>query len=383
MITVNCVITTVTTIYDNNNGCAKCDVAMLDTMINVTLPTGFCQIIRDLLKNTWPLRNGQFDPTDFSQAELDHVYAELFSQLTQHPRLNDLTYWPRLRQAFLYHCLTDQDNTCLQKVLLDNDSLMTVLNDLVFSQMPLIDKINFCYQLYDCHTYLVTIELSTSTSCYYQQHWPVSIEPTAIVLDNGSSRLLMPLQVEQLSYTVMAYSDDNGANWLVANTPIISRWGMQPTFIQTQSNKIVAYLRNHATLLNLHSALSSESDDNGITWTPAAPILAIPNVGGQVAALKLQNHHQADWLLAYIPDSQHTLLRGAFITSEGLIRENKTLMYTLDQNEAITRFSLQQTDEDTMQVVIESNNNNTVITQISDIRGQACYDWNACCYPDW
>jgi predicted neuraminidase len=114
-----------------------------------------------------------------------------------------------------------------------------------------------------------------------QEGWMTRIHP--LQLDSG--RFLLPLYSDGFNISLIGISDDDGKTWQ-ASKPIVGVAGIQPSLIQKQDGTIKAYMRDTGDAP--YRVLISESNDNGITWTPAIDT-DIPNPGSSLEVLKLQN----------------------------------------------------------------------------------------------
>ena len=123
-----------------------------------------------------------------------------------------------------------------------------------------------------------------SDSFYQRMGWANRCKPT--VLANG--RILLPLYSDTYSISIMAISDDAGANWF-ASKPLIGFGNIQPTVLQRKDGSLVAYMREHGPLNAIRVA---ESTDNGMTWGVVGKS-DLPNPGSGIDAVKLSNGHWA------------------------------------------------------------------------------------------
>lgn len=95
-----------------------------------------------------------------------------------------------------------------------------------------------------------------------QEGWMTRNHPVTL----ASGRIILPLYHDGFNYSMVAYSDDEGATWQPSG-PIVSLAGIQPTVVQKQDGTLVAYMRETG---NPPSRVQvSTSSDQGETWTPA------------------------------------------------------------------------------------------------------------------
>jgi predicted neuraminidase len=117
--------------------------------------------------------------------------------------------------------------------------------------------------------------------------WQPRCKPT--VLSTG--RILLPLYSDTYSFSLMAISDDDGANWY-ASKPLIGFGNIQPAVLERRDGSLVAYMRENGVLDKIRV---SESTDQGKTWGPVGA-LDLPNPGSGLDSVKLANGH---WALIY------------------------------------------------------------------------------------
>lgn len=112
-----------------------------------------------------------------------------------------------------------------------------------------------------------------------------------------SGRILVPLYSDGFSMSLMAISDDDGATW-TASEPIVGYGNIQPSVLRRKDGTLVAYMRdNGPPPKRVHS---SESKDEGMSWTPAEDT-AIPNPGSSLEGAVLSG---GAWILVY-NDTEH------------------------------------------------------------------------------
>ncbi|MCA9424049.1 MAG: exo-alpha-sialidase [Candidatus Omnitrophica bacterium] len=131
-----------------------------------------------------------------------------------------------------------------------------------------------------------------------QTGWMPRANPT--VLPNG--RILLPLYSDGFSFSLVAYSDDNGATWQ-ASRPILSMGGVQPSIVWKEDGTLAAFMRDNGPPPK--RVIYSESKDGGETWSRGVD-LDLPDTGAGVQALRLENGH---WLLLNndVEEGRHSL----------------------------------------------------------------------------
>jgi predicted neuraminidase len=102
------------------------------------------------------------------------------------------------------------------------------------------------------------------------------------VLPTG--RILLPLYTDTFSISIMAISDDGGKSWY-ASKPIFGLGNIQPAVVRRNDGTLVAYMRNNGPG---GKVLVSQSNDDGITWTVAAPTDVL-NPGSGLDAVRLRS----------------------------------------------------------------------------------------------
>ncbi len=124
-----------------------------------------------------------------------------------------------------------------------------------------------------------------------------------------SGRILLPLYSDGFLACLMAISDDQGRSWRPSQ-PIIGPALNQPSVVRKRDGTLVAYLREESFQAAHDQPLSrriltSESRDDGETWSLAAPI-DLPNPNASVEAIVLQDGR---WVLAFndSPTDRHSL----------------------------------------------------------------------------
>lgn len=105
-----------------------------------------------------------------------------------------------------------------------------------------------------------------------------------------SGRLLVGLYSDGWDFSMMAYTDDDGATWK-CSSPIVGPGNVQPSIVQRKDGTLVAYFRDNGP--PPQRVMASESTDDGQTWS--APIdtdRPDPGAGLEVIALR-----SGRWLL--------------------------------------------------------------------------------------
>ncbi len=110
--------------------------------------------------------------------------------------------------------------------------------------------------------------------------WQPRCKPTVL----PSGRILLPLYTDTFSISIMAISDDGGKSWY-ASKPIYGLGNIQPAVVRRNDGTLVAYMRNNGPG---GKVLASQSNDEGITWTVAAPIDVL-NPGSGLDAVRLRS----------------------------------------------------------------------------------------------
>lgn len=116
---------------------------------------------------------------------------------------------------------------------------------------------------------------------------PIAIPPSD-ALPNG--RYLLPLYSDGYSFSLVAYSDDEGKTWK-GSEAMLGRGAVQPSVVRRRDGTLVSYFRDNGPPPK--RLLVSESKDNGITWSIAedTPLF---NSGTSAEAIVLQS---GEWLL--------------------------------------------------------------------------------------
>jgi predicted neuraminidase len=83
----------------------------------------------------------------------------------------------------------------------------------------------------------------------------------------------------------MAISDDGGMTWY-ASKPIFGLGSIQPAVLRRDDGTLIAYMRNNGPG---GMTLVSESRDDGISWSVAAPSPDIANAGSGLDGVRLRD----------------------------------------------------------------------------------------------
>lgn len=116
--------------------------------------------------------------------------------------------------------------------------------------------------------------------------WMTRAHPT--ILSTG--RIILPLYSDGFSYSLMAYSDDEGESWKTSE-PLPGPGNVQPSVVERKDGSLLALMRDNG--LPPKRLLRSDSKDGGVTWSPVVDS-DIPNPGSGAEVILLQSGH---WLL--------------------------------------------------------------------------------------
>ncbi len=115
--------------------------------------------------------------------------------------------------------------------------------------------------------------------------WMTRAHPTLITTRAGVKRLLLPLYSDGFDFSLVAYTDDEGATWS-CSAPIIGQSNVQPSILQRKDKTLIAYFRDNGP--PPQRIMQSESTDDGVTWTLAHDIV-LPDPGAGVEGLILKS----------------------------------------------------------------------------------------------
>ncbi|MBI4586761.1 MAG: exo-alpha-sialidase [Planctomycetes bacterium] len=118
--------------------------------------------------------------------------------------------------------------------------------------------------------------------------WMTRAHPVVI----GGSRLIVPLYSDGFSFSLMAFSDDWGANWKTS-APLVGGGNVQPSVVEKSDGSLAAYMRDNGPPPK--RILASESRDRGETWSPVIDT-SLPNPGSGLEAIRLR---EGSWALVY------------------------------------------------------------------------------------
>ena len=120
---------------------------------------------------------------------------------------------------------------------------------------------------------------------YQRLGWQPRCKPTVL----PSGRILLPLYTDTFSLSIMAISDDSGANWF-AGEPIFGFGAIQPAVLRRNNGTLVAYMRENGYTGFVRQC---ESKDDGQSWGPVGTS-QIPNPGSGLDGVRLAN---GNWVL--------------------------------------------------------------------------------------
>jgi len=104
------------------------------------------------------------------------------------------------------------------------------------------------------------------------------------------TRLAVPLYSDLFDFSLFAFTDDAGETWSVSE-PIVGPGCVQPSVARRRDGTLVAFFRDNGPPPN--RVITSESTDNGRTWSPPRDI-DLPNPGSALEAAVLRSGR---WLL--------------------------------------------------------------------------------------
>ncbi len=139
---------------------------------------------------------------------------------------------------------------------------------------------------------------------YQRLGWAPRCKPTVL----PSGRILLPLYTDTFSISIMAISDDQGANWY-ASQPLIGFGNIQPTVLRRNDGTLVAYMRENGPR---NCIRVSESKDDGLTWGPVEDS-ALANPGSGIDGVRLANGH---WVLVYNDDKESRAMLAVSISED-------------------------------------------------------------------
>jgi predicted neuraminidase len=137
----------------------------------------------------------------------------------------------------------------------------------------------------EVNEYLDAMRQHTDDKLYRRLGWMTRAHPQVV----GGNRLLVPLYHDGFSFSLMAFSDDQGAHWRTS-TPLIGGGNIQPSVVQRNDGHLVAYMRDNGAPPK--RLLMAESRDRGETWAEVQDS-EIPNPGSGAEVIRLAD---GSWL---------------------------------------------------------------------------------------
>jgi predicted neuraminidase len=131
---------------------------------------------------------------------------------------------------------------------------------------------------------LLAMKVHSTNELYRRLGWMPRAHPMHL-----GHRILLPLYHDGFSVSMIGISDDGGARWHCSQ-PLIGGGNVQPSLTRRRDGTLVAWMRDNGP--PPHRVMSSESRDQGETWSPVIDT-HLPNPGSGVEALVLRN---GDWL---------------------------------------------------------------------------------------
>lgn len=116
---------------------------------------------------------------------------------------------------------------------------------------------------------------------------PIVIPPSASL---PKGRYILPLYSDGFSFSMVAYSDDEGKTWL-GSEPLIGRGAVQPSIVRKRNGDLLSYYRDNGPAPKRVPV--SESKDNGVTWSIAQDT-ELFNSGTSMEVIALQS---GEWLM--------------------------------------------------------------------------------------
>lgn len=143
----------------------------------------------------------------------------------------------------------------------------------------------------------------------------------------GESRMILPLYSDGFSFSLMAITDDGGANWQFSE-PLVGLGNIQASLAERRDGSLMAYMRDNGPPPK--RLMVSESKDQGFTWSMVRDS-EIPNEGSGADVVTLEN---GNWVLAYndTENGRHSLAI-SLTTDEGR-SWNQTRHLELDNRES-------------------------------------------------
>ena len=289
------------------------DPTLQGISIETTFSPNYASESYNLLQNTWPLKNGHFNPSAFpsikiiNKKDVPLMYQDLHHLLFQ--------YSPHSLDAPIPTTSLHLDTKC-------NANLFYKL-------------ITLLYHLHDSHIYEeINQTLLNPTSIFCDKIWQTRCNPI-IINYQCKSRMILPLYSDHFGFSLIFYSDDYGNTWKQSTTPIMGRKVVQPSIVQLQDGSLMALMRNNGWCINLNKMLISFSKDGGNTWSPTIPHKKLPNYSSSLSIIKLQyGKHRGLLALAY----NNNLLRSNLTLALSEDNGNTWKQKVLEQSKGIETF---------------------------------------------
>jgi predicted neuraminidase len=135
----------------------------------------------------------------------------------------------------------------------------------------------------ELRTYLEELRKSASDKLIRRLGWMTRAHP--FVLEER--RLIVPLYSDGFSFSLMAITDDWGANWRVS-TPLVGAGNIQPSIVRRKDGSLYTLMRDNGPPPK--RLLESESRDRGETWSQVRDSIH-PNPGAGAEIISLRNGH--------------------------------------------------------------------------------------------
>jgi hypothetical protein len=137
----------------------------------------------------------------------------------------------------------------------------------------------------EAQDFLEAMRAHAADKLYRRLGWMTRAHPFVV----EGRRLIVPLYHDGFSFSLMAYTDDWGANWRVS-PPLIGGGNIQPSIIQRRDGSLYTLMRDNGP--PPHRLMQSESHDQGATWGPVSDSdLLNPGSGAEIIGLR--NGHWA------------------------------------------------------------------------------------------
>jgi hypothetical protein len=179
----------------------------------------------------------------------------------------------------------------------------TVGRDIQQQSQPFLDKAEGPIKQ-RLETYVQEIRKKSEEKLSVRLGWM----PRAHPYINGK-RLIVPLYSDGFSFSMMAYTDDGGESWKTSE-PLVGPGNVQPSIVRRKDGTLVAYFRDNGP--PPQRVMSSESKDNGQTWTLAKDT-ELPDPGAGLEAIVLKSGR---WLLINNPTERGRHALGIHISED-------------------------------------------------------------------